>query len=88
VGASRERFEACLERLSALERACVVIECGLAEFAKPPARTRIDARMAVGSYISWMVQYRVPVVWCDDRTLAERFIVRFLAAYHKHVAKG
>ena len=84
VGASRKRFEECLGRLSLLDRACVVIECGLSEFAVPPSRTRVDARMAVGSYISWSVKYRIPVYWCDTREYAERVTVRFLAGWMKH----
>lgn len=84
VGGARSRFENCLERLSSLDRACVVIECGLGEFARPPERTKVDARMAVGSYISWSVQYRIPVFWCDTREYAERVTVRFLAGWMKH----
>ena len=84
VGASRTRFEVCLERLSALDRACIVIECGLSDFAVPPRRTKVDARMAVGSYISWSVKYRIPVYWCDSREYAERVTVRFLAGWMKH----
>lgn len=84
VGGSRERFEGCLVRLSALDRACIVIECGLSDFAIPPIRTKVDARMAVGSYISWSVQYGLPVFWCDTREYAERVTVRFLAGWMKH----
>ena len=84
VGGSRGRFEECLGRLSGLDRACIVIECGLGDFAIPPARTKVDARMAVGSYISWSVQYRIPVFWCDTREYAERVTVRFLAGWMKH----
>lgn len=40
--------------------------------------------MAVGSYISWSVQYRIPVFWCDTREYAERVTVRFLAGWMKH----
>ena len=88
VGSGRKRFTACLERLAALDQACIVIECSLAQFATPPERTLIDARMAVGSFISWMVAYRVPVIWCDSRAYAERIVIRFLAAYLKHVSNG
>ena len=84
VGASRNRFEECLSRLSNLDRACIVIECSLSDFASPPSRTKVDARMAVGSYISWSVKYRIPVFWCDTREYAERVTVRFLAGWMKH----
>lgn len=87
VGAGRRRFEACLARLAALDRAAVVIESGIGAFSIPPAYVkRVTAATAVGSYISWACRYRIPVFWCDDRRYAERVAVRFLAAYVKHVA--
>lgn len=81
VGANRKRFVECLERLSCLERSAVVIECDLPDFAIPPARTIINARQAVGSYVAWSCYYRIPVFWCGSREYAERVTVRFLAAY-------
>ena len=88
VGSGRRRFIECLERLAALERAAVVIERSIENFdQEPPARTRIDSSMAVGSYISWSCKYRIPVFWCHNKLYAERITVRFLMAYLKHVAK-
>ncbi len=85
VGSGRKRFLACLDRLSALDRAAIVIERSIEDFDQnPPARTRIDSRMAIGSYISWACKYRIPVFWCNNRAYAERITVRFLAAYIKH----
>ena len=85
VGTGRKRFTDCLERLATLDRAAIVIERSIEDFDQnPPARTRIDSRMAVGSYISWACKYRIPVFWCSNRAYAERVTVRFLAAYIKH----
>lgn len=87
VGGNRERFEACLRRLAALDRAAIVIECTLGEFAiRPPYVKRITPSSAVGSFISWSARHGLPVFWCDNRKYAERVAVRFLAAYLKHVA--
>lgn len=89
TGLHRGRFLDCLGRLSRLDRAAIVIECGLAEYSKKPKWVKkVTPGTAVGSYISWSVQYRIPVFWCDDRDYAERVAVRFLAAYIKHVVKG
>jgi DNA excision repair protein ERCC-4 len=86
VADGRARFERCLGRLGQLERAAVVIECSLSEFQVPPARVeRVNAAMAVGSYLSWMVQFRVPVIWCDNREFAARVVVRLLASFYKHL---
>ena len=89
VGADRDRFERELKRLSKLDAPLVVIECSPHELSVPPARTRIDSRMAMGSLISWMCQYRVPIIPCGSRDYAERFTIRWLAAYLKyHATKG
>lgn len=73
-----------MERLALLDRAAVVIETDLKDFAKPPPRTKVTPAMAVGSYVSWACKYRIPVFFCDNRDYAERVVVRFLAAYLKH----
>ena len=95
VGGGRRRFEAHLELLAGLDRACIVIECGLGAFQVPPPNQRrvpgkrfVTPAQAVGSYISWSCQYRLPIFWCDNRQYAERVAVRFLGAYIKHVAGG
>jgi DNA excision repair protein ERCC-4 len=85
----RPRFERCLERLAALERACVVIECDLRELSiRPEYIQRVTPATVVGSCISWSCKYRLPFYWCDTRAYAERVTVRFLAAFLKHVANG
>lgn len=88
VGASRDRFVRCLDRLASLERACIVIEASLSAFAIPPARTLIGREQAVGSFIAWSVKYAIPVYWCDSRPYAERFVVKWLAACIKYRYAG
>ena len=83
VGANRKRFIECLERLAEIEHPAIVIESNLVDFSIPPSRTRIDQRMAVGSYISWSCKYRIPVFWCDNRAYAEQVVVRYLASFVK-----
>lgn len=81
----RARFERCLARLAALDRAAVVIECSLTDLAvRPPQVQRVTPATVVGSCISWSVQYRLPFFWCDTRRYAERVTVRFLLSYLKH----
>lgn len=83
VGRSRERFVRCLERLKSLDRAAIVIEASLDDFANPPARTIITAAQAIGSYISWSVCYGVHVIWAPNRAYGERVVLRFLLGYLK-----
>lgn len=85
VGDGRPRFERCLVRLAALDRAAIVIECSLTNMAIAPLQVkRVTPATAVGSYISWSMQYRLPVFFCDTRHFAERVTARYLASYFKH----
>ena len=85
----RKRFERCLERLSALDRAAIVIEASMAEFCVPPPQIkRVNAATAMGSYISWSTKYRIPVFFAENRQWGERVVLRILAAYYKHCAGG
>jgi ERCC4-type nuclease len=85
----RKRFERCLERLSLMDRAAIVIESSMAEFVIPPPQIkRVNAATAMGSYISWSTKYRIPVYFAENRQWAERVTLRILAAYYKHCAGG
>ncbi len=85
----RKRFERCLERLSQLDRAAIVIEASMAEFCIPPPQIkRVNAATAMGSYISWSTKWRIPVFFAENRQWGERVTLRILAAYFKHCAGG
>ncbi len=84
VGAGRARFERCLLRLGAMRRGAIVIETSLKRFTTPPGRSAISPQQAVGSYISWSCQHRLPVFWCGSREYAARVTLRYLMAYVKH----
>jgi ERCC4-type nuclease len=85
----RKRFERCLERLSMLDRAAIVIESSMAEFCVPPPQVkRVNAATAMGSYISWSTKWRIPVFFAENRQWGERCTLRILAAYYKHCAGG
>lgn len=81
----RERFGRCVERLSKLDRAAIVIECSLTQLATQPSYIeRVTPASVVGGLISWSCQYALPVYFCDNREQAARVTVRFLAAWLKH----
>lgn len=84
VGADRDRFERCVQRLSQMDRAAVVIECSLRRFKTPPERTKITAAQAIHSCISWQVRYGVPFVWVDTREDAAAWIYQFLCRWVKY----
>lgn len=81
----RGRFERCVERLSNLNRAAIIIECSMAEACvQPPQIQRVNTASVVGGLISWSCRYNIPVFFCEDRAYAARVVLRFLASYLKH----
>lgn len=85
MSTGRARFERCVKRLAELDRAAIVIECGLYNLCEQPSRIqRTTPASVVGGLISWSVQYAIPIFFCDTRHLAERVTVRYLASYFKH----
>lgn len=81
LGKGRKRFEACLERLSAVTYPLVVIECSLEDLDEPMAYavggggadfSRIPPKVAQHTLLSWMQRYRVPILPCGTRRLAAR----------------
>lgn len=81
----RARFERCVKRLAELDRAAIVIECGLTKLCEQPSRIdRTTPASVVGGLVSWSCQYQIPVYFCDTRHFAERITARFLASYFKH----
>lgn len=84
VGGGRTRFLACLRRLGGIASPAVVIEASLDEFAIPPAYSRLKPAHAVGAFISWSQEFRIPVFWCPSRAHAERVALRWLEAFWRH----
>lgn len=85
MSSGRARFEKCVQRLAALDRAAIVIECSLTQLAtQHPLIERTTPSSVVGGLISWSAQYALPIFWTDNREQAARVVVRFLAAWLKH----
>lgn len=81
----RARFERCIKRMAAMERAAIVIECSLTQLAIQPSYIkRVMPASVVGGLISWSAQFGIPVFFCDSREFAERITLRYLAAFWKH----
>jgi hypothetical protein len=91
AGSSRKRFEKCVERLSRLNAALIVIEPDLSSFCDTPTdsygkplHTRLKPASAVGAYFHWMAVWGVPTVWAGNRLLAERAVLTFLRSWWRH----
>src|SRR3990167_4316538 len=84
IGQGRERFEREIVRLSEMKYAAIVIESNLKEFLTPPAHSSLNPKSAIGSLLSWMVKYKVPVIWCGDRAHAQSVTLKLLEFYAKY----
>lgn len=79
-GRGHKRFSAELERMAKMEMAWVMIECTQLHFAvNPPIHVRGSSEKRnkrAQSYVkminSWMVKHGVPVLWWDNRAVANR----------------
>lgn len=81
----RARFERCVKRMAAMERAAIVIECSLTQLTIQPSYIkRVVPASVVGGLVSWSAQFSIPVFFCDSREFAERITLRYLAAFWKH----
>ena len=87
VGRGRARFERCLIKLAACRAPCIIIEASLSEFSVPPPYTKLTAAHAVGSFVSWACQHRIPTWFAGSREAGERIMLRWLTAYWKHRGK-
>lgn len=84
VGGGRERFLRELRLLAGYASPCIIIEASLDAFAKGHSRTRITPAQAVGSFISWAQEFRIPVWFAPDHAHGERIALRWLQSFWRH----
>lgn len=82
---NRERFIKELERMTLLERACIIIECSFTEFLIPPEFVqKINGKSMINSLISWYIKYNVPFFFTENRRYSQAFVIRFFEKFWKH----
>jgi len=89
IGKSRERFEAELMRMQAYPTRALVIESSGAEIeAGIYKRSKVHPNAVIGSLLSWQERFQIPIMMCDNRERAGRFVARFIfSAIKRRVAK-
>lgn len=85
------RFAAELEKLAALDTACIVVEADLDAVLRGRFRDILRGAQPVAllgnaAYIA--VHFGVPVYWCGSRPAARAFTEVFLRAYVRDRARG
>lgn len=84
----RERFEQELRNLAAIEAGAVVVEGSLGECIRlaPEYGTKTAAengRIFFRSIVSFTQGFKTPIVFCDNRELAQFYCFRFLERFWK-----
>lgn len=79
---SRTRFRKELRKLAEYRAACVVVEAGLLEVLLHRYRGDAHPNAVVGSALSIILDFRVPVFFCSNRQAACQFVQTYLLAAH------
>lgn len=80
---SRERFLRELELLTTYPRAYVVVEGSLDDVVEHRYRAGVHPNAVLGATWAIIVDYGIPVFFCDDRQLACRFVEGLLVRSHR-----
>ena len=85
LGQGRKRFEREFERLAEIDRSYVIIECSMPNFMNAPSFTKMNPHAAINSLISWMVKYKVGVIWAGDRRHGQALTYRILEKFWRNL---
>ena len=80
---SRKRFRTELERLAGYKAACIVVEANLSDILARRYRSGAHPNAVVGSVLSIVVDFGVPVFFCSDRQGARAFVEGYLRGVHR-----
>lgn len=79
---ARKRFREELRKLAGYRAACVVVEAGVADVLLKRYRGGAQPNAVVGSALSIILDFSVPVFFCGDRAAACQFVQAYLLAAH------
>lgn len=79
---ARSRFRNELRRLGGYKAACVVVEGNLGDVLRGKYHGAAHPNSVLGSCLSIILDFRVPVFFCSDRQAACRFVEAYLVAAH------
>jgi ERCC4-type nuclease len=80
---SRERFHRELRKLAEYRAACVVVEAGVIDVLQRRYRGEAHPSAVLGSALSIILDFRIPVFFCSSRQAACHFVQAYLLGAHK-----
>lgn len=78
---SRKRFKKELQRLSGYQFACIVVEADLSDILGGRYRSGANPNPILGTILSIIVDFDIPVFFCSDRQAACRFVEGYLLRF-------
>ena len=79
---SRARFRKELRKFSGYRAACIVVEAGVLDVLQGRYRGEAHPNAVLGSALSIILDFRVPVFFCSSRQAACQFVQAYLLAAH------
>ena len=79
---SRRRFHEELQKLTGYRAACVVVEAGVLDVLLHRYRGDAHPNAVLGSALSIILDFRIPVFFCSNRQAACQFVQAYLLAAH------
>lgn len=80
----RDRFMRELDRLRGYRSAAIVVEAPLSRIMAGKYRSHIPPAVALQSLLSIMANYRIPILFADDREAGERYTYDLLRHFLRH----
>ena len=84
---SRERFRNELRKLTSYRAACVVVEAGVLDVLLHRYRGDAHPNAVLGSALSIILDFHIPVFFCSSRQAACQFVQAYLLAAHARWGK-
>ncbi len=84
---SRERFRNELRKLAGYRAACVVVEAGVLDVLLHRYRGDAHPNAVLGSALSIILDFHIPVFFCSNRQAACQFVQAYLLAAHARWSK-
>ncbi len=78
----RDRFRKELRKLAAYRASCIVVESGVVDVLLHRYRGGAHPSAVMGSALSIILDFRVPVFFCSNRQAACQFVQSYLLAAH------
>lgn len=79
----RKRFMKELSKLSGYEAACVVVESELREILSGEFRSAAHPHALMGTIVSIILDFGIPVYFCSDRQCAIQFVEQYLTLFYR-----